>query len=33
MKSTRRWIKTALTTAAEVESLAMPWAKPARTAA
>lgn len=33
MKPSRRWIATALTTAAEVETLALPWAKPIRAAA
>lgn len=30
MKPSRRWIETALTTAAEVQAITMPWAKPAR---
>ena len=30
MKLSRRWIETALTTAAEVQGIAMPWSKPAR---
>jgi len=30
MKPSRRWIETALTTAAEVQGIAMPWSKPAR---
>lgn len=30
MKLSRRWIATALTTAAELQAIAMPWAKLSR---
>jgi hypothetical protein len=30
MKPSRRWIETALTTAVQVQAIAMPWSKPAR---